>query len=129
MRLKNFSLSYGTQIFKAFSDESRVRIMHLLYQNKEMCISDIEHTLEFTQTKTSRHITYLKNSGLLSYRKHDSYVFYFIKEEVYEIVHQIIKFLEKDQQLKNDLEVYRILFSNRELAANKIQTNKWTPLP
>ena len=129
MRLKNFSLSYGTQIFKAFSDESRVRIMHLLYQNKEMCISDIEHTLEFTQTKTSRHITYLKNSGLLSYRKHDSYVFYFIKEEVYEIVHQVIKFLEKDQQLKNDLEVYRILFSNRELAANKIQTSKWTPLP
>ena len=122
MRLKNFSLSYGTQIFKAFSDESRVRIMHLLYQNKEMCISDIEHTLEFTQTKTSRHITYLKNSGLLSYRKHDLYVFYFIKEEVYEIVHQIIRFLEKDQQLKKDLEVYRILFSNRELAANKVQS-------
>lgn len=122
MRLKNFSLSYGTQIFKAFSDESRVRIMHLLYQNKEMCISDIEHTLEFTQTKTSRHITYLKNSGLLSYRKQDLYVFYFIKEEVYEIVYQIIKFLEKDQQLKKDLEVYRILFSNRELAANKVQS-------
>lgn len=125
MRLKNFSLSYGTQIFKAFSDESRVRMMHLLYQNTEMCISDLEHTLDFTQTKTSRHITYLKNSGLLSYRKHDLYVFYYIKEEVYEIVHQIIKFLEKDQQLKKDLEVYQILFSNRELAANKVQARNW----
>lgn len=120
MRLKNFSLSFGSQIFKAFSDESRVRIMHLLYQNKEMCISDLEHTLDFTQTKTSRHITYLKNSGLLSARKQDLYVLYFIKEEAEEIVRQIIKFLEKDQQLKNDLEVYRILYSNRELAANKL---------
>ena len=126
MRLKNFSLSYGTQIFKAFSDESRVRIMHLLYQNNEMCISDLELTLDFTQTKTSRHITYLKNSGLLSYKKHDLYVFYFIKDEVYEIVKQIIKFLEKDQQLRNDLEVYQILFSNRELAANKVQSRKWS---
>lgn len=121
MRLKNFSLSLGSQIFKAFSDESRVRIMHLLYQNKEMCISDLEHALDFTQTKTSRHITYLKNSGLLSYRRHDLFVIYFIKDEVYEIVKQVIKFLEKDQQLKKDLEVYRILYSNRELAANKLK--------
>lgn len=125
MRLKNFSLSYGTQIFKAFSDESRVRIIHLLYQNNQMCISDLELTLDFTQTKTSRHITYLKNSGLLSYKKHDLYVFYFIKEEVYEIVKQVIKFLEKDQQLRDDLEVYQILFSNRELAANKIKSKQW----
>lgn len=126
MRLKNFSLTYGTQIFKAFSDESRVRIMHLLYQNSEMCISDLELALDFTQTKTSRHITYLKNSGLLNYRKQDLYVFYFIKEEVYDIVRQIIKFLEKDQQLKQDQEVYNILFSNRELAANKVQSQKWS---
>lgn len=126
MRLKNFSLQFGTQTFKAFSDESRVRIMHLLYQNTEMCISDLELTLDFTQTKTSRHITYLKNSGLLSYRKHDLYVFYYVKDEVYEIVGQIISFLEKDQQLKKDQEVYRILFSNRELAANKIKSRQWT---
>lgn len=126
MRLKNFSLQFGTQTFKAFSDESRVRIMHLLYQNNEMCISDLELTLDFTQTKTSRHITYLKNSGLLSYRKHDLYVFYYIKDEVYEIVAQLIRFLEKDQQLKKDQEVFRILFSNRELAANKIQNRQWT---
>jgi ArsR family transcriptional regulator len=125
MRLKNFSLQFGTQTFKAFSDESRVRIMHLLYQNNEMCISDLELTLDFTQTKTSRHITYLKNSGLVSYRKHDLYVFYTIKEEVYEIVSQLIRFLEKDQQLKKDQEIYRILFSNRELAANKIQSRQW----
>ncbi len=100
--------------------------MHLLYQNNEMCISDLELTLDFTQTKTSRHITYLKNSGLLGYKKYDLYVFYFIKEEVYEIVRQVIKFLEKDQQLRDDLEVYQILFSNRELAANKVKSKKWS---
>ena len=43
MRLKNFSLPFGGQIFKALSDEARIRIMHLLYKNKELTISDLEH--------------------------------------------------------------------------------------
>ncbi|MBY0424376.1 MAG: metalloregulator ArsR/SmtB family transcription factor, partial [Cytophagales bacterium] len=85
MRLKNFSLSLGNQIFKSFSDESRVRIMYLLFQNQEMCISDLELILDFTQTKTSRHLIYLKNAGLVSYRKFDQWVFYSIKEEISDI--------------------------------------------
>ncbi|MDH5610114.1 MAG: metalloregulator ArsR/SmtB family transcription factor, partial [Cyclobacteriaceae bacterium] len=86
MRLKNFSLTIGTQIFKAFSEESRARIIHLLFQYKELTITDLESILDFTQTKTSRHISYLKNSGLLNIRKQDQWVFYSIKEEVSDIV-------------------------------------------
>ena len=60
MRVKNFSLTFGLQLFKAFSEESRVRILHLIFQQGEMCITDLEHVLDFTQTKTSRHLSYLK---------------------------------------------------------------------
>ncbi|MFT4738675.1 MAG: ArsR family transcriptional regulator [Cyclobacteriaceae bacterium] len=120
MRLKNFTLTIGTQIFKAFSDESRARIIHLLYRNGELTISDLESILDFTQTKTSRHITYLKNSGLLSIRKQDQWVFYSIKEEVQDIVSQMIAFLQKDTQLQEDMETFRIMDSNRELASNKL---------
>ncbi len=120
MRLKNFSLNIGAQIFKAFSDESRARIIHLLYQYKELTISDLEAILDFTQTKTSRHVTYLRNSGLLNVRKQDQWVFYSIKDEVYEIVNQMIQFVLKDPQLQKDLEIYHIMDSNRELASNKI---------
>src|SRR5690554_6814848 len=102
MRLKNFSLNYGTQIFKSFADESRVRIIHLLYRNDELSISDLEAILEYTQTKTSRHISYLKNSGLVSATKKDQWVFYSIKDEVYDVVDQIFEFLNKDVQLQKD---------------------------
>lgn len=121
MRLKNFSLSFGSQIFKSVSDESRVRILHLLYRNGELTISDIEHILEFTQTKTSRHITYLKNSGMLSARKVDQWVFYGIREEVEEITNQIFEFLNKDAVLQKDQEVFDVLKSNRELAQSRLQ--------
>ncbi len=121
MRLKNFSLSFGSQIFKSVSDESRVRILHLLYKNGELTISDIEHILEFTQTKTSRHITYLKNSGMVSARKVDQWVFYNIREEVEELTNRILEFLVKDAVLQKDQQTYEVLHSNRELAKSRLQ--------
>lgn len=120
MRLKNFSLTYGTQIFKAFSDESRVRIIHLLYEMKELTISDLESVLDFTQTKTSRHMSYLRNSGLVNTNKKDQWIFYSIKDETYNLVSTMIEFLQKDVQFQKDLETCKIMESNRELAINKL---------
>jgi len=127
MRLKNFSLSFGTQIFKALSDESRIRILSLIYQNKEMCISDLEHILDFTQTKTSRHMAYLKNARLINPRKVEQWIFYNIKDEAYDLLSQVFIYLGKDPLLTKDMETYRILHSNRELAENRIKTRQWSP--
>ena len=125
MRLKNFNLTLGAQIFKACAGESRVRILHLIFTNGEMCITDLEHILEFTQAKTSRHLIYLKNSGILSYRRYNHWVFYQVKDEVDEIVKQILSFLRKDAQLQKDQQLYQTLYSNRELAVNKAQIQQW----
>ncbi len=125
MRLKNFSINVGAQIFKSVSEEARIRILYLIYEKEELCISDLEHILDYTQTKTSRHLTYLKNSGILSVRKEDQWAFYYIKDEVKDIIKQIFAFLDKDQILKNDLVTYHTLDSNRELAINKIENKKW----
>jgi ArsR family transcriptional regulator, arsenate/arsenite/antimonite-responsive transcriptional repressor len=125
MRLKSFNLTLGSQIFKACADESRLRILHLIFMNGEMSISDVEKILEFTQAKSSRHLIYLKNSGILTFRRYNHWVFYQIKDEVYEILKQIFQFLRKDQQLQKDQQVYQTLNSNRELAVNKIQIKVW----
>lgn len=125
MRLKNFSVSLGSQIFKACSDESRLRILHLILKNREMCISDVEQVLGFTQTKTSRHLIYLKNAGILNSRKQDQWVFYFLKEEVLDIINQVFQFLAKDQTLQSDQNTYKTMYSNRALAVNKLETRNW----
>ncbi len=125
MKLKNFSLSFGMQVFKSLADESRVRILHLLYKYKELSISDLELILDFTQTKVSRHMTYLKNAGIVNSIKKDQWVFYIIREEVYDIISQIFTFLNKDQQLLQDEKTYETLYSNRELATRKIELKKY----
>ncbi|MBC6401063.1 MAG: ArsR family transcriptional regulator [Ekhidna sp.] len=75
MRPKNFNLSYGIQIFKSFFDELRTRIIHLLYKKEEVCTSDLEVIPDFTQTKISRHITYLKNAGWIMSGDNDQWNF------------------------------------------------------
>ena len=125
MRLKNISLNYGLRIFKALSEEPRVRILHLLMQNKELSISDLELILDFTQTKTSRHLIYLKNAGLLGSWRVDQWMFYYILEEYLEILQQIFKLIQKDANLTKDQATYEILKSNRELASNKIENNQY----
>lgn len=125
MRLKSFNLTLGSQIFKACADESRLRMLHLIFMNGEMCISDLEKILDFTQAKTSRHLIYLKNSGILTFRRYNHWVFYQIKDEVGDIIKQIFQFLRKDAQLQKDLQIYQTLFTNRELAVNKLQIQEW----
>jgi ArsR family transcriptional regulator len=121
LRLKNFNIEPGAQIFLACSDPARIRILQLIMTNGEMCISDLEHILEFTQTKTSRHLIYLRNSGILTIRKVNQWIFYQIKDEVFDIIKQILQFLLRDPVLQKDQQVFQTLYTNRELALNKLR--------
>ena len=125
MRLKNFSLNFSAQFFKSLSDEARIRILFLIRENEEMCIADLELILNFTQAKTSRHLLYMKNSGVLNIKKVDQWVFYYIKEEVKDFVNQMLKFVDKDQQMQQDLQTFKVMYSNRELALNKLHNKKY----
>lgn len=125
MRLKNFTLHFSVQVFKCLADDSRLRILFQVHENQQMCISDLELILNFTQAKTSRHLLYLKNNGVLNSRKVDQWVFYNVKEEVKDLLSQAFRFVEKDQQLQKDLETFKVMYSNRELALNKLHNRRW----
>jgi len=121
MRLKHFNIELGAQIFLACSDTSRLRILSLIMNNGEMCITDLENILEFTQTKTSRHLIYLKNSDILTSRKFNQWMFYQIKDEVFDITQQILQFLRRDPILQKDQQIFQTMYTNRELTLNKLK--------
>lgn len=110
---------------KTLGDESRVRILNILFKRGLITISDLVVILNFTQTKTSRHVMYLKHAGMLQARKFDQWVFYGLKEEVLELISRFHSFVEKDAQLNEDLNTYDTLYSNRELSMNKIDQSRW----
>lgn len=55
--------------FKALSDETRVRIMALLFRHGHLCPCEVEQLLGISQSKASRHLRYLRNAGLLEDRR------------------------------------------------------------
>ena len=62
-------------VFKALADPTRLRILGLL-MGGEVCVHDIHDTLGIPQPKASRHLSYLKKSGLVSARKQGLWVHY-----------------------------------------------------
>lgn len=124
IRIKHTDISKGAEIYKALSDESRIRILHLILKNKEMCISDLELILDFTQTKTSRHLTYLKNTGLVKHQKTDQWVYYYINNSYHDIVTKLFSLFSKDPVLQKDITEYRTLYSNNELAIRKLHSKQ-----
>lgn len=124
IRIKHIDIQKGADIYKALSDESRIRILHLLLKNQEMCISDLELILDFTQTKTSRHLAYMKNIGLIKHKKVDQWVYYFINTSYLEIITKLFSFFRKDPLLQKDITEYRTLYSNNELAIRKLHSKQ-----
>lgn len=62
-------------IFKAFSDETRLRIVKLL-ENGELCVCDITAALDMVQPKVSFHLGVLKEAGIVKDRKEGKWIHY-----------------------------------------------------
>jgi ArsR family transcriptional regulator len=61
--------------FKGLADMNRLRIINLLRVG-ELCGCDIQYVLNSSQSNVSRHLTYLKNSGLVQDRRSGYRVYY-----------------------------------------------------
>ena len=98
------------QYFKALADVSRLRILNLLLHG-ELCVCDIQHVLEATQPNVSRHLSYLKNSGLVLDRRDGYRVFYRIANPKDSAKKRLFEFLrdayKNEEQMQADRERLR----------------------
>lgn len=70
------------QLNRALSDVTRLRIMMLLAEAKEVCVCDLTMSLELDQPKISRHLAVLRKAGLVQDRKVGQWVHYRIHAEL-----------------------------------------------
>jgi ArsR family transcriptional regulator len=62
-------------VLKALADRTRLRIVGLLLAG-EVCVCDIHESLGIPQPKASRHLAYLRRTGLVDARKDGLWVHY-----------------------------------------------------
>lgn len=63
------------QIYQCFCDETRLRILNLLTQGP-LCVCHFQTLLGETQVKISKHLSYLKEKGLVAATRHQNWMIY-----------------------------------------------------
>lgn len=81
-------------MFRAFSDRTRLRILHLLV-NGEMCVCDIVAIIRVPQPKASRHLAYLRRAGLIEKRKQGLWAYYKLTAPASSFHRSLIKCLKE----------------------------------
>ncbi len=69
------------KVFKALSDDTRVKIAYALSLEDELCVCDVANIVGSTTATASHHLRLLKNLGLAKYRKEGKLVFYSLDDE------------------------------------------------
>jgi ArsR family transcriptional regulator len=62
-------------LFRAFGDRNRLRILHILREG-ETCVGDLVKVLRIPQARVSRHLAYLRRTGLVHVRRDGLWMYY-----------------------------------------------------
>jgi DNA-binding transcriptional ArsR family regulator len=71
----NISFKMSSKIFKALSDQTRLRIVELL-EKREICACEFVSLVKKAQPTVSQHLRILENSGIVKSRKEGKMVIY-----------------------------------------------------
>jgi ArsR family transcriptional regulator, arsenate/arsenite/antimonite-responsive transcriptional repressor len=72
---KSATLDATVELFKAFADPVRLRLLNLLGDG-EVCVCHLHEALDLPQSTVSRHLAYLRKRGLVVGRKQGLWVHY-----------------------------------------------------
>ena len=99
------------RLFKAFADETRLRILNLVAQ-RERCVCEFQKILQVPQPTISRHLAYLRRSGLLVARREGKWIHYSLAEPQSSVHQSLLRCVKNcfcdidflNQDLKRDKE-------------------------
>lgn len=86
-------------VFKACSDETRLRLLFLLSE-RELCVCELVSILNMPQGKVSRHLSTLKHAGLVSDRRDGVWMYYALTAPNTDLKQWLVSYLKEGRQDK-----------------------------
>jgi len=77
-------------VYRALADETRLRILALL-SSGEVCVCHLHGSLRLPQPTISRHLAYLKKSGLVAARRDGVWMHYRLAAQSSPVVNQVVE--------------------------------------
>ncbi|OQB24835.1 MAG: HTH-type transcriptional repressor AseR [Firmicutes bacterium ADurb.Bin182] len=93
-----------TNLFKILSDETRLRILVLLFQER-CCVCELCGVLNVSQPKISKGLSKLKDLGIVADERKEKFVYYSLKSEdraLLGIIKNIVENIDAYPQLAED---------------------------
>ena len=102
--------------FKALADETRIRLLNILMHH-EMSVNEIVALMDMGQSRISRHLKVLTDSGLLECRRDGAWAFYSAvgNNNAGRFSDSIRPLFQSEQQLADDLEAAALLVTERSI--------------
>jgi ArsR family transcriptional regulator, arsenate/arsenite/antimonite-responsive transcriptional repressor len=113
------------RMFGALSDENRLRMLYALRRG-ELCVCQLIELVGLSPSTVSKHLSILRDAGLLASRKAGRWVYYRVAERpVFPIIGKkappFFRSLEKSPTvIKDDQRLRRILKMDMEVLCRKI---------
>jgi ArsR family transcriptional regulator len=105
------NLLAGTaSLFLALGDRTRLRLLNLM-RDREICVSSFTGTLGHSQPLISRHLAYLRNSGIVEARRDGKWIHYGIAttldDNTSRLLSELFKWMETQEGLRLDRANYQ----------------------
>ena len=111
-----------TNIFKLLSDETRLRILVLLYQ-EELCVCELSGILDVPQPRISQNLSKFRDMNLVVDERKEKYVYYSLKKENHVLL-DILKNIISDMDLYPKLITDKKGLSDKEICLSNC-SNKY----
>ena len=82
-------------IVGALNDETRILILNFLSANGETCVCDLQNMLDMKQSRLSRHLKILKDSGFLYVNRKGAWAYYGINNHLTPFHQQAVQAIEE----------------------------------
>jgi len=110
------------KVLKAAGDKNRLRILKML-QHKPMCVCELSAALGIAQPSVSRHLSLLKDAGLVADERNGQWIDYRLCEEKINtfapaVLQQIKGWINDDPRVKEDIKKTKTL-CRQELCKKK----------
>lgn len=96
-------------LFKVLGDTNRLRILNPILRN-ELCVCEIEHVLDMSQSNVSRHLSRLKGEKLIICHRRGQWIHYQADPQFLENNSLLVSYLKENFRLDpvmiKDLEKY-----------------------
>ena len=94
-------------VFRALDDPNRLRILKML-EGRELCVCEVRAVLELSTSTVSKHLTILRDAGLILDRKEGKWVNFKLNTAAEGLVHQLLGVLKTglvdEKQIAQDRE-------------------------